>query len=183
MKIEFCVFLLFMNLLGSSQARSTENDCNKQSDCAVGCLDQNGLSPLCLPIGKVKLKDGMGTCRSPIGGLACGCKLGKCKYGLPQDFSDSRQEANSERGATEGATEGNSAGGSVVGALKCCQGLTLTNSWIHQHLDIGCDAPAAPGSAGFCVKCGDGVCDSKHYENKCHSPQDYNKSLLSRLIV
>lgn len=70
------------------------------------------------------------------------------------------------------ALEGATAGGSTIDAQSCCTGLILTNRWTHFHLNEGCNFPPPPGSGGSCVKCGDGVCDSKHFENKCNCPKD-----------
>ncbi len=70
------------------------------------------------------------------------------------------------------AKEGMSAGGSTPNSLLCCPGLVATNSWTHSHLDDGCNNPPPPGSGGFCVKCGDGRCDFKNFENKCNCPSD-----------
>ena len=63
-----------------------------------------------------------------------------------------------------------------MGCLTCCEGLMQTNSWIHQNLSLGCKAPPPPGSGGYCVKCGDGKCDSLHFENHCNCPKDCKKA-------
>ncbi|MCK6593712.1 MAG: hypothetical protein L6Q33_00775 [Bacteriovoracaceae bacterium] len=68
--------------------------------------------------------------------------------------------------------EGELAGGSMIGAMRCCHGLTLANWWTHQNLNLGCQMPPPPGTGGTCIKCGDGKCDQKNNENKCNCPKD-----------
>jgi len=143
------------------------NDCKRPEDCREGCLSDSG-EFLCLPAEKIKFVDGEKNCRRPIGGLACGCKDRKCIYALPQVFSENLQNNKADACAAEGM----SAGGSTPSALSCCKGLVATNSWQHEHVAQGCNIPSSPGSEGSCVKCGDGKCDSKHFENKCNCPKD-----------
>lgn len=71
------------------------------------------------------------------------------------------------------AMPGDSAGGSAIGVLSCCEGYVMTNMWLHENYKVhGCNAPTPPGSAGSCIKCGDGICDTKNYEDKCSCPKD-----------
>lgn len=72
------------------------------------------------------------------------------------------------------AGEGMDAGGSTLSALQCCPGLIATNSWVHEYVKEGRSRTSPPGSGGSCVKCGDGKCDSKNFENKCNCPKDCN---------
>ncbi len=73
----------------------------------------------------------------------------------------------------QGARGGDPAGGSCAECKSCCQGLIPSDSWLHtNYKETGCDGPIPPGSSGSCVKCGDGKCDSAHFENKCNCAKD-----------
>lgn len=60
-----------------------------------------------------------------------------------------------------------------TGYVSCCKGLVSTSKWLHSNLTKDC-LPGPPGDSGYCVQCGDGKCDDKHFENKCNCPKDCN---------
>jgi hypothetical protein len=70
------------------------------------------------------------------------------------------------------AQEGQTISGGAIGRQSCCEGLKYAGKFTHENLEKGCDFPPPPGSIGSCVKCGDGKCDKKHFENKCVCPED-----------
>lgn len=58
-----------------------------------------------------------------------------------------------------------------VGYISCCKDLVGTSKWLQNNLNSKC-FPGPPGDSGFCVKCGDGKCDTKNLENSCICPKD-----------
>lgn len=59
-----------------------------------------------------------------------------------------------------------------AGGKMCCLGLVETSEWRHDNPENDCNMLPPPGDAGFCVKCGDHVCDTTHLEDKCACPMD-----------
>lgn len=57
------------------------------------------------------------------------------------------------------------------GYKTCCQGLAPTSKWRGSQKEKKCVLPP-PGDKGYCVKCGNGKCDTKHFEDHCSCPKD-----------